>query len=90
MKAMSGFWPFAKLYRRDCEKIVSTIFAEITAAMARGDRVELRGFGSFFVRFREARTGKTPRTEALVLVGRKRPFLSDAGFGRITVQRVQI
>ena len=60
-----------RLYRRDCEKIVSTIFAEITAAMARGDRVELRGFGSFFAKFREARTGKNPWTGALVLVGRK-------------------
>ena len=46
-------------------------FAEITAAMARGDRVELRGFGSFFAKFREARTGQNPRTGALVLVGRK-------------------
>jgi Bacterial DNA-binding protein len=36
------------LYRQDAEKIVNTIFSEITAAMARGDRVELRGFGVFF------------------------------------------
>ena len=42
------------LYRQDAEKIVNTIFSEITAAMARGDRVELRGFGVFFVRFRKA------------------------------------
>ena len=35
------------LYRQDAEKIVNTIFAEITAAMTRGDRVELRGFGVF-------------------------------------------
>jgi integration host factor subunit beta len=35
------------LYRQDAEKIVNTIFSEITAAMARGDRVELRGFGAF-------------------------------------------
>jgi hypothetical protein len=35
------------LYRQDAEKIVNTIFSEITAAMARGDRVELRGFGVF-------------------------------------------
>jgi integration host factor subunit beta len=59
------------LYRQHAEKIVNTIFSEITAAMARGDRVELRGFGSFFAKFREARTGKNPRTGALVLVGRK-------------------
>ena len=35
------------LYRQDAEKIVNTILSEITAAMARGDRVELRGFGAF-------------------------------------------
>ena len=59
------------LYRQDAEKIVNTIFSEITAAMARGDRVELRGFGVFFVKFREGRTGRNPRTGALVSVGRK-------------------
>ena len=59
------------LYRQDAEKIVNTIFAEITAAMARGDRVELRGFGAFFVKFRESRTGRNPRTGALVSVGKK-------------------
>ncbi|MFZ0403267.1 MAG: HU family DNA-binding protein [Pseudolabrys sp.] len=40
------------LYRHDAEKIVNAIFSEIAAAMARGDRVELRGFGVFFVRVR--------------------------------------
>jgi integration host factor subunit beta len=59
------------LYRQDAEKIVNTIFSEITAAMARGDRVELRGFGVFFVRFREGRTGRNPRTGALVSVESK-------------------
>ena len=59
------------LYRQDAEKIVNTIFSQITAAMARGDRVELRGFGVFFVRFREGRTGRNPRTGALVSVGSK-------------------
>jgi integration host factor subunit beta len=43
----------------------------MTAAMARGDRVELRGFGSFFVKLREARTGRNPQTGALVSVGEK-------------------
>ena len=59
------------LYRQDAEKIVNTIFSEIAAAMARGDRIELRGFGVFFVKFREARTGRNPRTGALVSVGQK-------------------
>jgi integration host factor subunit beta len=59
------------LYRHDAEKIVNAIFSEITAAMARGDRVELRGFGGFFVKYREGRTGRNPRTGALVSVERK-------------------
>jgi integration host factor subunit beta len=66
------------LYRQDAEKIVNIIFSEIAAAMARGDRVELRGFGSFFVKFREARTGRNPRTGASVLVERKAiPFFKS-------------
>jgi integration host factor subunit beta len=59
------------LYRQDAEKIVNTIFSEIAAAMARGDRVELRGFGIFFVKLREGRMGRNPRTGDLVSVGRK-------------------
>jgi integration host factor subunit beta len=59
------------LYRQDAEKIVNTILAEMTAAMARGDRVELRGFGTFGVKLREARTGRNPRNGALVSVGQK-------------------
>lgn len=50
------------LYIRDIEKIVATVFEEISAALARGDRVELRGFGAFSVRDRDARLGRNPRT----------------------------
>ena len=46
------------LYQRDVERIVSTIFEEISAALERGDRVELRGFGAFSVKQRDARTGR--------------------------------
>jgi integration host factor subunit beta len=59
------------LYRQDAEKIVNAIFSEIADAMARGDRVELRGFGVFFVKLRESRTGRNPRTGALVSVESK-------------------
>jgi integration host factor subunit beta len=63
------------LYMRDVEKIVDTIFEEITAALVRGDRVELRGFGAFSVKEREARTGRNPRTGTSVEVDAKRlPF----------------
>lgn len=50
------------LYQRDIERIVATVFGEIAAALARGDRVELRGFGAFSVKRREARIGRNPRT----------------------------
>jgi integration host factor subunit beta len=59
------------LYQRDVENIVNAILNEITAAMARGDRVELRGFGAFSVKHRPARTGRNPRTGAHVSVEQK-------------------
>jgi integration host factor subunit beta len=51
------------LYQRDIERIITTILDEITSALARGDRVELRGFGAFSVKKRNARIGGNPRTE---------------------------
>ena len=63
------------LYQRDVERIVSAIFEEITAAMARGERVELRGFGAFSVKRRDARVGRNPRTGEAVDVEEKHvPF----------------
>ena len=59
------------LYQRDIERIVSTVFDEISAALARGDRVELRGFGAFSVKQRPARTGRNPRTGDAVQVAEK-------------------
>ena len=59
------------LYQRDVERIVSTIFEEITGALTRGDRVELRGFGAFSVKGRNARVGRNPRTGETVQVARK-------------------
>ena len=47
------------LYQRDVENIVNAILGEIVAAMSRGDRVELRGFGAFSVKQRPARTGRS-------------------------------
>jgi len=67
------------LYLQDAEKIVNAIFSEITAAMARGDRVELRGFGVFFVRVRAGGTGRNPRTGDLVSVGSKAVPLFRSG-----------
>lgn len=59
------------LYHRDVERIVTAIFDEITTALARGDRVELRGFGAFSVKQRDARMGRNPRTGDSVAVARK-------------------
>jgi integration host factor subunit beta len=56
---------------QDVELIVATVFNEITAALARGERVELRGFGAFTVKRREARTGRNPRTGEAVPVNEK-------------------
>ena len=59
------------LYQRDVERIVTTIFDEIATALARGDRVELRGFGAFSVKRRDARQGRNPRTGEQVAVTEK-------------------
>ena len=59
------------LYSRDIEKIVNAILDEMVEALRRGDRVELRGFGAFSVRLREARQGRNPRTGAVVPVAKK-------------------
>ena len=59
------------LYQRDVERIVNTVFSEITEALAKGDRVELRGFGAFSVKLRDARIGRNPRTGEAVKVERK-------------------
>ncbi|MFN3231412.1 MAG: integration host factor subunit beta [Alphaproteobacteria bacterium] len=59
------------LYHRAVERIVSTIFDEIGDALARGDRVELRGFGAFSVKQRPARVGRNPRTGDAVHVPAK-------------------
>ena len=61
------------LYLRDVEKIVNAILDEITAALARGDRVELRGFGAFSVKHRDARVGAI-RAPARMFPSMKRRF----------------
>ncbi|NRB16023.1 integration host factor subunit beta [Parasedimentitalea psychrophila] len=63
------------LYQRDVERIVNTVFEEVTGAMSRGDRVELRGFGAFSVKKRDSRVGRNPRTGETVQVDEKHvPF----------------
>jgi len=62
---------YPKLLQRDIERIVGTVFDEITNALARGNRVELRGFGAFSVKHRDARMGRNPRTGEPVQVAEK-------------------
>ncbi len=64
-----------KLSQKDAEKVVQTVFDEIINALANGDRVELRGFGAFSVKARDARVGRNPRTgEAVEVEDKKVPF----------------
>jgi integration host factor subunit beta len=59
------------LFERDIEKIVNVIFDQMVEALRRGDRVELRGFGTLSVKLREAHQGRNPKTGAVVEVGKK-------------------
>ena len=59
------------MFVRDVERIVNTIFNEITQSLADGKRVELRGFGAFSVQHRRERLGRNPRTGEAVQVDEK-------------------
>lgn len=79
---------YPQLYHRDVERIVSTIFDEISAALVAGNRVELRGFGAFSVRHRNARTGRNPRTGDAVEVDEKAiPFFKSGKLLRERLNR---
>jgi integration host factor subunit beta len=66
---------YPHLYHRDVERIVNKIFDEISDALAKDERVELRGFGAFSAKKRGARIGRNPRTGDSVAVAEKRtPF----------------
>jgi len=66
---------FPELSGREVEKAVDVIFSEITNALSSGNRVELRGFGAFSVRYRDRRQGRNPRTgEKVDVEGKYVPF----------------
>lgn len=67
------------LAAQDIERIVNIIFRRIVDTLAAGGRVELRGFGAFTVRAREARQGRNPRTGEAVMVPAKRVPFFKAG-----------
>ena len=58
-------------FQRDIEKVVVTLFDEIISVLSKGDRVELRGFGTFSAKKREPHTGRNPRTGQAVKVTQK-------------------
>ncbi len=61
--------------KKDTEIVVNTIFDSMTEALRRSDRIEIRGFGSFQVKIREAREGRNPKTGEEVKIPAKRtPF----------------
>lgn len=63
------------LTKKQTEEIVNTIFGSITNSLSEGDKVELRGFGSFRVRSRDARQGRNPKTgETVQIPAKKVPF----------------
>ena len=68
-----------QLYLRDVEAIVETILSEMSEALVKGDRIELRGFGAFSVKERAARIGRNPRTGESVEVAAKRLPAFKAG-----------
>ena len=67
------------LFQRDIERIVATVLDEISTALSKGDRVELRGFGAFSVKNRDSRVGRNPRTGESVFVSRKSVPFFKAG-----------
>jgi integration host factor subunit beta len=66
---------YAQFSRRDAEVMVNAVFESMTEALMRDERIEIRGFGSFVVKHRQAREGRNPKTGDLVSVAAKRvPF----------------
>lgn len=67
------------LTKKDTERVVNIVFGSIISALAEGDKVELRGFGSFRVRSRDSRDGRNPRTGATVQIPPKKVPFFKAG-----------
>ena len=70
---------YPELYQRDADLIINTIFNEISEALARGDRVEIRGFGSFNTKEIEARVGRNPKSGQKIPVEEKIKPVFKAG-----------
>lgn len=62
----------AEMTKKDAEQLVEIIFESIVSTLNNGEKIELRGFGSFRVRHRNARKGRNPKTGAAVNIPAKR------------------
>ena len=66
---------FPRFARRDAEIMVNAVFDSMAEALQKDERIEIRGFGSFVVKHRQAREGRNPKTGEIVSVAAKRvPF----------------
>ncbi|WP_111361443.1 HU family DNA-binding protein [Roseinatronobacter thiooxidans] len=72
---------YPHLTHKETTRVVDTIFGQISEALSRGDRVELRGFGAFSTVLHNARTGRNPRTGESVAVDKKRAIRFKTGKG---------
>lgn len=80
----------ATLPRKQCEVVVDAVFDSIISALRTGDRVELRGFGTFRLRRRRSRKGRNPKTGAQVVVKAKRvPHFKPGKELRDLVNRIE-
>jgi integration host factor subunit beta len=70
---------YPHLYQRDIETLVGTVLNEVSEALVRGDRVELRGFGAFSIRVRDPRTARNPKNGEKVTVGERRAIYFRTG-----------
>ncbi|MGE0683024.1 MAG: integration host factor subunit beta [Candidatus Binatia bacterium] len=70
---------YPRFSRRDAEVMVNAVFDSMTDALAKGERIEIRGFGSFIVKQRSAREGRNPRTGEIVSVAEKKVPLFKVG-----------
>ena len=70
---------YPRFSRRDVEVMVNAVFDSMTEALAKGERIEIRGFGSFMIKQRAARDGRNPRTGAIVAVAAKKVPLFKVG-----------
>jgi len=65
-------YQYPNILRKDIEKIIEVIFSEITAALRRGDGIEIRGFGSYKIVMRKARIGRNPRNAETIQIPAKK------------------